>query len=85
MRNLGPKSREMLESVGIETISDLRETGSIGAAAMLIRAGHRISLNMVYAIEGAIEDIDWRELPQLLKLELTRAFRELNLDSRNEK
>ena len=77
LRNLGPRSSEMLESIGIKTKEDLERIGSVRAAFELVRAGHEISLNMLYAIEGALEDIDWRDLSPDLKSELRREFDEI--------
>ena len=50
MRNLGPKSRAWLAPLGIETVAQLRH------------ADPYVSLNLLYALIGAVEDRDWREV-----------------------
>ena len=77
LRNLGPTSAAWLAEVGIHTLEDLRAVGSV-AAYRAVRA-HRgeTSLNLLWALEGALLDLDWRELPPGLKAELRRAVQEL--------
>ena len=74
--NLGQKSEELLNRVGIYTESDLREHGSVAAFRMLEEAECRPSLNMLWAIEGALSDTPWEYLPlevkERLKEELER-------------
>lgn len=60
LRGLGSKSAEALAQVGIISVAQLREAGSIGAYEMLVRAGVPVSLNMLWALEGALSDRDWR-------------------------
>jgi DNA transformation protein len=62
IRNLGPVSRQWLDDIGIHTIKDLRRVGSVSAYAMVRRNERRASLNLLWALEAAIRDIDWREL-----------------------
>jgi DNA transformation protein len=60
MRGLGPRSEALLRQVGIETPEDLRALGAVAAYERLVRAGHAISLNMLWALEGALSGRDWR-------------------------
>ncbi len=73
LRNLGPKSAARLAEAGIETEANLR---AIGAAAAYRRLRHMrpdsLSLNMLWALQGALLDIDFRELPEEMKAELRR-------------
>ncbi len=75
LRNLGPRSAEMLAAVGIRTRDDLARHGAIGACRLLLAAGHPISLNMAYAIEGALMDCDWRRIPHEFRIHLVKEFR----------
>ena len=54
LRNLGPRSREMLERAGIDTLERLREAGAVRAYVAVKRAGGRPSLNLLWALEGAL-------------------------------
>lgn len=63
LRNVGPKSAAQLRQVGVRTLAELRAAGSLDTWMKLKRAGFRPSLNVLYALEGALLDCHWRELP----------------------
>jgi hypothetical protein len=73
--NLGPRSAAMLAAVGIRTRDDLARHGALGACRLLLAAGQPISLNMAYAIEGALMDCDWRQIPHDFRIHLVKEFR----------
>ena len=60
MRGLGPRSEAILHEVGITTPEALHALGSLGAYEKLVRAGQQVSLNFLWALEGALSDRDWR-------------------------
>lgn len=60
--NLGPKSREMLEQAGFDSMARLREAGSVRAYIAVKRAGGRPSLNLLWALEGAITGRRWQDV-----------------------
>lgn len=70
LKNLGPRSVEWLASIGVETRSDLERIGSVAIYARLKADGLPVSLNLLYAIEAALLNIDWRELPGETKAQL---------------
>lgn len=74
--NLGPKSATMLFRVGIKNRTDLEEYGSVGAYLALRASGQAVSLNLLYAMEGALLDVRWDELPEPLKERLRAAVGE---------
>ncbi|MBS7458450.1 TfoX/Sxy family protein [Coralloluteibacterium stylophorae] len=63
MRNVGPKSAAWLRQVGVRSLDDLRETGVVGAWLKCRRAGFRPGLNLLYALEGALLDCHWQDVP----------------------
>lgn len=73
MRNLGPATERMLHDVGVKSADDLRAIGAVGAFLRLQFAQSSVSLNALYAMEAALLDIDWRELPKARKSALKRA------------
>jgi hypothetical protein len=76
MKNIGPVSRQWLAEVGIYTIKDLRKAGSITTYKILKeRYPKKVSLNLLWGLEVAIRDIDWRELTEKDKEELKRSLR----------
>lgn len=71
MKNLGAESIEMLAAAGIRTRNALTELGSVGAYVAVKRAGQKPTLNLLYALEGAIRDIAWTDLPYQVRASLT--------------
>lgn len=60
LRNLGPASLRMLAAAGISTDEDLRALGSVAAYLAVKRTGANASLNLLWALEGALTGRDWR-------------------------
>ena len=60
--NLGPKSRAMLNAAGIHTVADLYRLGSVAAYLQVKRQGGNTSLNLLWALEGAISGLHWQEV-----------------------
>lgn len=76
LRNMGPACEEQLAAVGIHTAGDIREVGikETFERMMLgrIQRGDRrkfINAGYLYALHGAIHDMDWRELTEKQKTE----------------
>lgn len=72
LRNLGPTSSQWLNIVGIFTEADLAHVGSIIAFRIVKEAGFPATANLLYALEAAILDIDWRTLDSHQKERLRR-------------
>ena len=62
LRNIGPKTVEWLERAGINSAQRLRELGAIQAYMALVDAGHGDNLNALWALEGAIQGIDFVDI-----------------------
>lgn len=62
LSNLGPKSQEMLARVGIASVEQLRTLGSVTAFALVKRSGARPSLNLLWALDGALTGLSWQEV-----------------------
>ena len=68
LRGLGGVSERWLESVGIRDEDDLRALGAVEAFARVrLAAAPHASLNLLYALQAALLDVDWRSLPPELK------------------
>lgn len=63
LRNLGPASERMLQEAGIDSPEQLDALGAVEAYRRAVAAGGRPSLNLLWALEGALLDLDWRALP----------------------
>jgi hypothetical protein len=70
IRNVGPKSAAWLRQVGVRTQDDLVRLGAVEAFMKVKRAGFRPSLNLLYALEGALADCHWADLPEERKAAL---------------
>ena len=57
---LGPKSLAMLAAAGIHSRVDLESLGSVQAYLRVKAAGQNASLNLLWAVEGALTGEDWR-------------------------
>jgi len=66
LRNLGVKSEGVLADIGIHTADELRRQGAVRTFAELKRTGQSPSLNMLWALAGALdpwpEGTHWREV-----------------------
>jgi len=80
LRNLGPRAETLLAEIGIHSVEALRERGALEAYLELRRRGSMKTLNMLWALVGALdpwpEGTDWREvarsearLPLMLEVE----------------
>jgi DNA transformation protein len=66
LRNLGPKTEKMLAQIGIRTVTELRRRGAVHTYHELRRAQVTSSLNLLWALAGALEPWPegrhWREI-----------------------
>ena len=58
--NLGPKSKEMLADANIKTVAQLRKLGAVGAYAQVKQKNASASLNLLWALEGALTGLPWQ-------------------------
>ena len=63
IRNLGPKSAWVLKEAGIETQPALRELRAVNAYKRVkFQFPRYASLNLLWALEAGLRDMDWRAL-----------------------
>lgn len=66
LRNLGARSEQILGAIGIFTADELRRQGAVRTYAELKRSGAKPSLNLLWALAGALEPwpegTHWREI-----------------------
>jgi len=70
LKNLGPKSQEQLAIIGVATKQDLEAMGAVHAYLKLKDTYPRLSLNMLYAMEGALQNIHCIDLRKSDKVRL---------------
>jgi hypothetical protein len=72
LRNIGPKSAAWLRQVGLRTEADLAAIGPVEAYMRVRRAGFKPTLNLLYALEGALSDRHWQDVPEARRQQLAR-------------
>lgn len=60
--NLGPKSQAMLAAAGIADAAQLRALGSVAAFAKVKAVHPSASLNLLWALEGALSGARWQDV-----------------------
>jgi DNA transformation protein len=73
---LGPKSQEMLARAGITSVAQLRRLGSVAAYVEVKRASAGASLNLLWALEGALTGEPWQQVARLHRTSLLLALEE---------
>ena len=87
LRNLGVKAERVLAEIGIYTADELRRQGAVRTFAELKRRGQAPSLNMLWALAGALdpwpEGTHWREIARgQSRLSLLLAIEDLEVSAR---
>ena len=72
LKNLGKTSAQWLHAVGIHSAADLRRLGAVDAYRAVKARGFRASKVLLYAIEGALLDVHWNDIPAQRKEELNQ-------------
>lgn len=79
LRGLGPKSRAWLARVGITNAAQLRQADAVAVYLRIKSLEPAASLNLLWALIGAQEGRDWREVARerrtdlLLELDMRRS------------
>ncbi|SQG00304.1 TfoX C-terminal domain superfamily [Paucimonas lemoignei] len=72
LKNVGKTSAQWLHAVGIHSTSDLRKMGAVDAYEAVRKRGFRATKVLLYAIDAALMDIHWNDLPTDRKDALNR-------------
>ena len=70
LRNLGEASEKMLAAAGITTEAELRCKGAAAAFVAVKHAGCKPSVNLLWALEGALTNRDWKDVAKTDRLSL---------------
>jgi DNA transformation protein and related proteins len=77
IRNIGPKTLSWLHEIGIHAQADLEDLGAVEVYKRLKAAfPHKVSLNALYGLQGAILNLHWNALPPDMKAELKAQVQE---------
>lgn len=81
LKDLGPVSASWLAGVGVKTRADLIRLGPVQAFLRVRDAGHKASMNLLWALAGAERGLRWNKLPEddrqrlLIELDAAEAAR----------
>jgi DNA transformation protein len=75
----------MLAGAGISSEAVLRTFGAIGAYRAVQLSGARPSLNLLWALEGALTDCDWKTVASDRRTALLMRLDDLNRGATREK
>ena len=78
MKNIGPVSSRWLAGVGIHTLDELRSVGVVNAYNQLRCHGYRVSLNLLWALQGAVMNVHWTRLPDSVKQDLRQRVMQIH-------
>lgn len=62
LANLGPKSAQFLQKAGITSYEQLKRLGSVRAYSLVKQVEPSVTLNLLWALEGAVSGLHWREV-----------------------
>jgi len=72
--NLGPKSIQMLASAGIHSLDQLQRLGSVAAYVQVKKVAPAASLNLLWALEGALTGLRWQDVARNHRTSLLMAL-----------
>ena len=75
--NLGARSEAILQAAGIETVDQLKRLGAVRAYAQVRAAGPSVSLNLLWALEGALTGLSWQVVAREHRLSLLLALEQV--------
>ncbi len=70
LKNLGTASVNILHAVGVNTYEDLKAVGPVATYCRIKQRGIAVSKVMLYALQGALLNIHWSDLPPEIKQQL---------------
>jgi DNA transformation protein and related proteins len=84
LKNIGYKTAEWLKEIDIHTLDDLERAGIAEVYGRLKEKGHPVSVNLAYALQGAILNIHWSGVPSELREELRVMVGEIGAEETEE-
>lgn len=72
LKNLGKTSVQWLHAVGIHGRDQLEERGPVSTYQAVKARGFRANRVLLYALQGALLDVNWKDLDPALKAELLK-------------
>lgn len=77
LSNLGPRSIDVLASAGVTTLARLQELGAVRAFVRVRSHSPTVSLNLLWALEGALTGRRWQEVAETDRASLLMALEDV--------
>jgi DNA transformation protein and related proteins len=77
LKNLGPVSRQMLAAAGLHDEAAVRAVGAVAAYARVRAVCPKASLNLLWALEGALTGLPWQVVAREHRTSLLLALDDL--------
>lgn len=75
--NIGKELAKKIESIGVHSTKEFINTGAEQIFARIAATDNGACINMLYALEGAIQGIRWHEISKERKQELRSFYKHL--------
>jgi TfoX C-terminal domain len=79
LKGLGPKSSAALRSIGINSIEELRARDPFDVYALLKANVPGTSLNFLYGLIGAVEDVHWQQIKRTRRTAILLRLEEMGI------
>ena len=79
LKGLGPRSSAALREIGIESVKELLGRDPFDVYAELKAKVPGTSLNFLYALIGAIEDVHWQEIKRTRRTAILLRLEEMGI------
>ncbi|RDH81490.1 MAG: transcriptional regulator [endosymbiont of Galathealinum brachiosum] len=79
LKGLGPKSSAELLTIGISTVDEFKQADAFEMYRLLKEHNSNTSLNMLYALVGAQENINWQDIAKERKVEILMRLDDMGL------
>ncbi|GHU90845.1 competence protein TfoX [Spirochaetia bacterium] len=76
--NIGKKLEKQLNEIGVKTFDELKNIGSKKAWLKIRDMDPSACYNRLCALEGAIQEIRWHNLPEKIKKELKEFYTQVS-------
>jgi len=75
LKNIGPKTADWLVAIGIQSGAEIEALGAVVVYRRL-QDRYPVTLNALWALQGAIMDLPFNQLPEVIKADLLRQLAE---------
>lgn len=79
--NLGPRSVDALAAAGVTTLAHLQELGAVRAFERVRSHSPAVSLNLLWALEGALTGRRWQDVAQTDRASLLMALEDVQREA----